>query len=153
MGARVRVRKWGFLVIRKEHTNRNGYFRTSRTRTKRVKYALYFENRRSRNIRRFTVKAGTWFWNARDRGHKTHKRRPWRRHYTYGRRQLYAFVQNATFDYYTRMAPRYGLRIPKSRMKISAKYNRCATSQQRPAVLTLLPISRLRVRRKDEHCR
>ncbi|MGB0185786.1 MAG: hypothetical protein ACPF88_02490 [Flavobacteriaceae bacterium] len=153
MGARVRVRKWGFLVIRKAHTNRNGYFRTSRTRTKRVKYALYFKNRRSRNIRRFTVKAGTWFWNARDRGHKTHKRRPWRRHYTYGRRQLYAFVQNAAFDYYTRMAPRYGLRIPKDRMKISAKYNRCATSQHRPAVLTLLPISRLRVTRKDEHCR
>lgn len=153
MGARVRVRKWGFLVIRKAHTDRNGYFITSRTRTKRVKYALYFKNRRHRNIRRFTVKAGTWFWNARDRGNSTHKRRPWRRHYTYGRRQLYAFVQNAAFDYYTKIAPSYGLTMPKDRMKISAKYKPCASSQHRPAVLTLLPISRIQVTRKDKNCR
>jgi len=152
MGARVRVRKWGFLVIRKAHTNRDGYFQTSRTRTKRVKYALYFKNRRSGNIRRFTVKASSWFWNARDRGHRTHKRRAWRRHYTYGRRQFYGYVQNAAFDYYTRIAPQYGLSMPKDRMNINATYTRCASSQHRPAVLTLLPISRLRVTRRNSNC-
>jgi hypothetical protein len=41
MGAEVRVRKWGFLVIRKGRTDRNGNFSTRRTRTKRVKYAVF----------------------------------------------------------------------------------------------------------------
>ncbi|MDN6291244.1 MAG: hypothetical protein L0J63_13335, partial [Tetragenococcus koreensis] len=152
MGARVRVRKWGWLVIRKAHTNRNGYFETSRTRTKRVKYALYFKNRRSGNIRRFTVKASSWFWNARDRGHATHKRRAWRRHYTYGRRQFYGYVQNAAFDYYTRIAPQFGLSMPKDRININATYTACQSSQHRPAVLTLLPVSRLRITRRSGNC-
>lgn len=152
MGARVRVRKWGWLVIRKAHTNRNGYFETSRTRTKRVKYALYFKNRRSGNIRRFTVKASSWFWNARDRGHATHKRRAWRRHYTYGRRQFYGYVQNAAFDYYTRIASQFRLSMPKDRMNINATYTACKSSQHRPAVLTLLPVSRLRITRRSSNC-
>ncbi|GGW75666.1 hypothetical protein DFQ11_1312 [Winogradskyella epiphytica] len=150
MGARVRVRKWGWLVIRKAHTNRNGYFETSRTRTKRVKYALYFKNRRSGNIRRFTVKASSWFWNARDRGHRTHKRRAWRRHYTYGRRQFYGYVQNAAFDYYTRIAPQYGLSMPRDRINISAKYTQCASSEHRANVLTLLPVSRIKITRRSK---
>ena len=144
---RVRVRKWGFLVIRRARTNADGFFHTSRTRTKRVKYAAYFNHRPD-----FTVKAGTWFWNARDRGHRTHKRRPWRRHYTYGRRQLYAFVHNAAYDYYSRVIYTYGLRHPGHHMKISAKYNRCASSQHRPAVLALLPISRIRISRRGDNC-
>jgi|TARA_B110000908_G_C10241033_1_gene446079 hypothetical protein len=144
---RVRVRKWGWLVIRKARTNVNGYFQTSRTRTKRVKYAAYFNHRPD-----FTVKAGTWFWNARDRGHRTHKRRAWRRHYTYGRRQLYSFVHNAAYDYYKRIIQTYGLRHPGHHMKISAKYNLCASSQHRPAILSLLPVSRIRVTRRNGNC-
>ena len=147
MGARIRVRKWGWLVIRRATTNRNGYFQTSRTRTKRVKYACYFKHRPE-----FIVKAGTWFWNARDRGHARHKRRAWRRHYTYGRRQLYAFVQNAAFDYYTRVVQTYNIKKPKYHMKISAKYNQCGSSQHRPAVLTLLPVSRIKITRKNSRC-
>lgn len=150
MGARVRVRKWGWLVIKKAHTNREGYFQTSRTRTKRVKYALYFKNRKSNGGNRFTVKAGTWFWNARDKSYSTHKKKAWSRHYTYGRRQFYAFVQNASFDYYTRIVPQYNLRRPKEGLNINATYTSCPGSEHRAAVLTLLPISRLRVTRNDE---
>jgi hypothetical protein len=146
-GARIRVRKWGWLVIKRATTNTSGYFQTSRTRTKRVKYACYFKHRPN-----FVVKAGTWFWNARDRGHRTHKRSAWSRNYTFGRRQLYAFVQNAAYDYYYRIASQYRISRPKDGMKISAKYNLCGSSQHRPAILTLLPISRIRITRKTKNC-
>lgn len=142
---RVRVRKWGWLVIRKARTNINGYFQTSRTRTKRVKYAAYFNHRPD-----FTVKAGTWFWNARDRGHRTHKRRAWRRHYTYGRRQLYSFVHNAAYDYYKRIIQTYGLRHPGHNLKLSAKYNSCNSSTHRPAIA--LFHSRIRITRRNGNC-
>lgn len=147
VGARVQVRKWGWLVIKKARTNTNGYFQTSSTRTKRVKYACYFNHRPD-----FAVKAGTWFWNARDRGHAKHKRRAWRRHYTYGRNQLYAFVQNAAYDYYKRVIYTYNLRHPGHHMKISAKYNQCGSSEHRAAVLSLLPISRIKITRRQGNC-
>lgn len=57
MGARVRVRKWGWLVIKKAYTSNNGSFRTSSTRTKRVKYAVYFRN----SVRRFKEKQEQFF--------------------------------------------------------------------------------------------
>jgi hypothetical protein len=37
-------------------------------------------------------------------------------------------------------------------MKISAKYNLCASSQHRPAILSLLPVSRIRVTRRNGNC-
>ncbi|PZW40792.1 hypothetical protein LX95_01860 [Mesonia algae] len=116
MGARVRVRKWGWLVIRKAPTNRTGYFETSRTRTKRVKYACYFKHDPY-----FVVKAGTTFWNARDRSHSTHTRRSWRRHYSSGRNQFYAFIQNGAYDYYTRVIYDYNLSHPGFFKKIVGK--------------------------------
>ncbi len=146
-GARARVRKWGWLVIKRATTNSDGFFRTSSTRTKRVKYSLYFKHRPE-----FIVKAGTWFWNARDRGHRTHKRQSWNRHYTYGRRQLYAFVQNAAFDYYNRVVQRHNIKRPKFHMKISAKFNQCGSSEHRASVLTLLPVSRIKITRRNGNC-
>lgn len=120
-GARVKVRKWGWLVIRKAYTYPNGFFITSGTRTKRVKYAVYFKN----STRRFKVKAGTIFWDARDRGHATHKRKPWIRHYTPGKRDhFYALVHNAAFDYYNRAVNTFGLKKPnQSWLRINAKFN------------------------------
>src|SRR5690606_14408987 len=63
-GAEVKVRKWGLVVIRRAYTNQNGEFRTSSTRTKRVKYAVYFNN----PSRKFKIMAGTVFLEARHRG-------------------------------------------------------------------------------------
>jgi hypothetical protein len=116
MGAQINVRKWGWLVIRRANTNRDGYFKTSGTRTKRVKYACYFKHNPF-----FTVKAGTTFWNARDRGTRTRKRENWNRHYDYGVRQFYAFIQNASYDYYTRVIQDYNIYFPGLGMKIVGK--------------------------------
>ncbi|MEX0597941.1 MAG: hypothetical protein WD512_15740 [Candidatus Paceibacterota bacterium] len=106
-GARVRVRKWGFLVIRRATTNSQGFFITSSTRTKRVKYSVFFKNNPL-----FVVKAGTVFWNARDIGHRTHKREAWRRHFQSGIKQFYALIHNAAYDYYTRIVPTYNINHP-----------------------------------------
>jgi len=121
-GARVKVRKWGWLVIRKAYTNSNGNFQTSSTRTKRVKYAVYFRN----SSKRFKVKAGTIFWDARHRGHKTYKRKCWSQNFnnTGVRSHFYALVHNAAYDYYSRAVNTFGLKKPnQSWLRISAKFN------------------------------
>lgn len=115
-GARVRVRKWGFLVIRRATTNAQGFFITSSTRTKRVKYSVYFKHRPL-----FIVKAGSAFWNARDIGRRTHKREAWRRHYQGGLNQFYALIHNAAYDYYTRVVPTYNLSSPGLMKRIVGK--------------------------------
>ena len=115
-GARVRVRKWGFLVIRRATTNSQGFFITSSTRTKRVKYSVFFKNNPL-----FVVKAGTVFWNARDIGHRTHKREAWRRHFQSGIKQFYALIHNAAYDYYTRIVPTYSIHHPGYYKKIVGK--------------------------------
>ncbi|WP_146128669.1 hypothetical protein [Nonlabens ulvanivorans] len=146
-GARIRVRKWGLKVIRKAHTNVDGYFQTSSTRTKRVKYAVYFKN----NNHRFVIKAGTAFWNARYRSTRKHKRKDWNPAlFTAGtKRHFYAQVQYAAFDYYNRVSPTYNIPVPNiiSELKISAKYNRDVSSRFRvfaPAFFNDLRISRIR---------
>lgn len=121
-GARVKVRKWGWLVIRKAYTNNNGNFQTSSTRTKRVKYAVYFRN----SGKRFKVKAGTIFWDARHRGHRTYKRKCWYQNFnnTGVRSHFYALVHNAAYDYYSRAVNTFGLKKPnQSWLRISAKFN------------------------------
>lgn len=128
MGAEVKVRKWGFLVIRRARTDRNGNFRTSRTRTKRVKYAVHFNF-----PGRFRVMAGSIFVRAKHRGTRKYKRKPWNQHFSWGRSQFYALVHNAAYDYYTRVVPAYNLKRPRE-CRISAKYNRDVSSEHRPAV-------------------
>ncbi|SFU71014.1 hypothetical protein SAMN05216480_11536 [Pustulibacterium marinum] len=121
-GARVKVRKWGWLVIRKAYTNNNGDFQTSSTRTKRVKYAVYFRN----SDKRFKVKAGTIFWDARHRGHRKYKRKCWYQDFnnTGVRSHFYALVHNAAYDYYSRAVNTFGLKKPnQSWLRISAKFN------------------------------
>jgi hypothetical protein len=119
MGANVRVRKWGFLVIKQATTDVNGNFQTSDTRTRYVKYSVYFQSHPF-----FTVKAGTIFWNARYRSTHRYDRSGWFQHFALGgRSHFYSLVQNAAFDYYTRVVPNYGLQRPSSWISISAKYN------------------------------
>ncbi|WP_430967360.1 hypothetical protein [Spongiimicrobium sp. 2-473A-2-J] len=127
-GAEIKVRKWGFLVIKRARTNSSGYFRTSSTRTKRVKYAVYFNSPAN-----FRVMQGTIFVAARHRGTRKYKRKSWNQHFTYGRAHLYSLVQNAALDYYTQHVPTYGLRRPRY-TTISAKYNRDVRSEHRPAI-------------------
>ena len=146
MGAEVRVRKWGFLVIRRARTDRNGDFKTRSTRTKRVKYAVYFNNWWN-----FTVKAGSIFWNARHRGTRRYKRRGWEQNFTGGRAHFYALVQNAAYDYYNRVIYTYGLIRPRRHLKISANYNACTSSQFRPHIIPFA--STIRVTRMNGRCR
>ncbi|HBS12775.1 MAG TPA: hypothetical protein DEO36_09580, partial [Flavobacteriaceae bacterium] len=146
MGAEIKVRKWGFLVIRRAITDRNGNFRTSSTRTKRVKYAVYFGTPAF-----FVVKAGTIFWNARHRGHRRYKRDGWFQHFSEGgRSHLYALVQNAAFDYYFRIINEYNLSRPRF-TKISAKYDKSGSSEHRAGILTLLPVSQIKITRKNKN--
>ncbi|PCJ97093.1 MAG: hypothetical protein COA50_05495 [Flavobacteriaceae bacterium] len=120
-GAKILVRKWGFLVIKKAYTNNNGEFRTSSTRTKRVKYSVYFLNER----KKFIIKAGTIFVNAKHRGTRRYKRKGWFQNFTYGRSRFYAQVHNATYDYYDRAVGKFGLIKPNwNWLRISAKYNK-----------------------------
>lgn len=151
-GARIRVRKWGWLVIKQTNTNTNGYFRTSSTRTRRVKYTCIFKNRIGWSTNRFVVKAGTWFWNARDRSSETHTKREWKRHYTGGRNQFYAYVKNAAYDYYMRWASQYNITRPKTGISISANWNTCNSSQTRLAFYSELGISRIRITRRRSNC-
>ncbi|WP_420320244.1 carboxypeptidase-like regulatory domain-containing protein [Flagellimonas sp.] len=128
VGAEVKVRKWGLVVIRRTRTNANGYFRTSSTKTKRVKYAVHFNN-----PGRFRVMAGSILVRAMHRGTRTYKRRSWNQYFPSGRGQFYALVHNAAYDYYTRVVPEYRLSRPRY-CTISAKYNRDVSSEHRPAV-------------------
>ncbi|MEN1785338.1 MAG: hypothetical protein AAGF77_09380 [Bacteroidota bacterium] len=122
-GAHVKVRKWGLLVIRKAHTNSNGEFRTRKTRTKRVKYAVYFENRH----KKFRVKAGNIFVNAKHRGTRRYKRKGWYQHFSAHRSRYYAEVHNGTMDFYDRAVGKFGLKHPNSNwIRINAQYNRQA---------------------------
>jgi len=147
VGAEVKVRKWGLVVIKRARTNHKGEFRTSSTSTKRVKYAVYFNS-----PWKFKIMAGTVFMEARHRGTRTYKKQSWSQHFSSGRGQFYALVHNAAYDYYTRVVPTYGLKKPR-KCRISAKYDLCGSSEHRSDILTLLPTSDIRVTRngKDEN--
>jgi len=124
MGANVRVRKWGFLVIKQATTDESGNFQTSSTRTRYVKYSVYFQCHPF-----FTVKAGTVFWNARHRSTHRYDRSGWFQHFALGgRSHFYSLVQNAAYDYYTRIVPNYGLHTPNYWISISARYNGSGSS-------------------------
>ncbi len=131
-GAEVRVRKWGFLVIRRGITDENGYFRTKKTSTKRVKYSCYFNNDSN-----FTIKAGSYFWNARHWDHKTYKRRVWYQYFpeSIGRSHFYSLIQNASYDYFHHIPKQYGLWPPSKRTNVNAEFEACKSSQTRPRVL------------------
>lgn len=120
VGAEVKVRKWGLVVIKRARTNHKGEFRTSSTSTKRVKYAVHFEN----SERKFKVKAGTIFADAKHRGTRTYKKQSWSQHFSSGRGQFYALVHNAAYDFYDRAVGKFGLHHPnQSWLRISARYN------------------------------
>lgn len=146
-GAQVKVRKWGFLVIKTARTDTNGNFTCSSTRTKRVKYAVYFNNGSN-----FTVKAGTVFWNAYYRSTQNHNRTGWFQHFpeNFGRAHFYSLVQNAARDYYNRIYIAYNIWQPLKNLRISAKYDACASSQARPHWLPF--ISEIRITRKNGDC-
>ena len=142
VGAEVKVRKWGFLVIRRARTNNTGNFRARSTRTKRVKYAVHFNGNG-----RFKVKAGSIFIDAKHRGTRTYKRKPWNQHFSWGRSQFYALVHNAAYDYYTNAVPRYGLHRPNYNLRIKAEYSKSESSEHRAAISGLMPISDIKVTR------
>jgi hypothetical protein len=146
-GAEVKVRKWGLVVIRRAYTNGQGQFRTSSTRTKRVKYAVYFNN----SSRKFRIMAGTIFLEARHRGTRSYKRQPWNQNFSYGRGKFYAQVHNAAFDFYNRAVGKFGLHHPnQSWLRISAKYNREAGNHldlNPGGRFSLIPHSEIRVGR------
>ncbi|MCB0373104.1 MAG: hypothetical protein KDD31_08865 [Muricauda sp.] len=122
-GAEVKVRKWGLVVIRRAYTNKNGEFKTQSTRTKRVKYSVYFQN----SFHKFRIKAGNMLINAKHRGTRTYKRKSWNQHFSSGRSKFYALVHNAANDFYDRAVAKFGLHNPnKSWLRISAKYNQHA---------------------------
>lgn len=147
-GAEIKVRKWGLLVIKKARTNVNGNFTTGRTRTKRVKYAVHF------NGPFFVVKAASIFKNAKYRDTYKHRRKGWFKHFSEGSRtHFYALIQNAAFDYYTRIVPTYRLSMPKPLLKISAKYTKCGSSEYRPQILSSnLPVSSIKITRRQRGC-
>ncbi|WP_306013704.1 MULTISPECIES: hypothetical protein [unclassified Allomuricauda] len=149
-GAEVKVRKWGLVVIRRAYTNSQGQFRTSSTRTKRVKYAVYFNN----PSRKFRIMAGTIFLEARHRGTRSYKRQPWNQNFSYGRGKFYAQVHNAAYDFYTRAVGKFGLHHPnQSWLRISAKYNREAGDHldlNPGGRFSLIPHSEIRVGRLDD---
>lgn len=145
--AKVRVRKWGFLPIRKAWTNNNGEFSTRRTRTKRVKYSVVFYN----TSKKFRIKAGSVFVNAKHRDRRRYKCRGWFPNLTGGRSKFYAQVHNATLDFYDRAVNRFGLKTPNWRwLRISAKYNKKAGKHldlNPGGRFSLVPSSEIRVGR------
>lgn len=142
----VKVRKWGWYVIKRIRTNSNGYFKASSTYTKNVKYAVHFNSRNQ-----FTIKAGSIFWNARYKDYSNYKKRPWNVNFTSGRHHFHAQVYRAAYDYYNRVIYEYGLKRPRY-CRISAKYYNCDASEHRAKVLNLLPIAEIRVTRRTTDC-
>ncbi|MBC6995615.1 hypothetical protein QWY85_13355 [Neolewinella lacunae] len=123
--AHVKVRKWGWLVIQHAETTKTGAFVTSATRTQRVKYAVYFQPR----DKRFTVKAGTIFTDARHRGTNSYERGQWLQSFPLAsdehRSHFYALVHNAAADYTFDWVehPDFMLTRPWWGIRISAKFN------------------------------
>ncbi|CAM3830100.1 hypothetical protein FLGE108171_15950 [Flavobacterium gelidilacus] len=143
----------GGLVIREAYTNQNGQFQTSSTRTKRVKYAVWFKN----NNRKFVVKAGTVFWDAKHRGHRTHKRECWNQHFTKGSHShFYSLIHNAARDYFTRAMFNFGMHSPRGssffseKLKICGKWNSSNSNMfDLPLPVTGSLVSEIRIGRKD----
>jgi len=122
--AMIKVRKWGWKVIKKGETDRDGNFSTGSTKVKRVRYAVHFQPHQDK---RFKVKAGTVFYDARHQGKIKYNREAWQQHFHAGayRSHFYALVHNAAADFtfdWTK-ASEYGLEPVKKGIRISAKFN------------------------------
>lgn len=142
VSAEIKIRKWGFLVIKKTRTDVHGRFRSGSTRTKRVKYAVYFNNSPT-----FRINQNTTLVEARHRGTRTYKYGAWNQHFSGGRAHFYSLVQNAAWDYYNTWVPFYRLQRPRS-VNIKASYDKDISSQHRNRLLGTiasdLRISRIR---------
>lgn len=129
MGALVKVRKWGFLVIGQGYTNRDGYYHAGRPRTKYVKYSVYFEN----NNEKFSVRAGSRFVQAKHRDRQRYKRQGYNKYFESGdRKHFHAMICNAAFDYMSRAVNHYQLFDPKDGrdvIPLIAKFTRDVSSQ------------------------
>lgn len=129
MGALVKVRKWGFLVIGQGYTNRDGYYYAGRPRTKYVKYSVYFENRDEE----FSVRAGSRFVQAKHRDRQRYKRQGYNKYFASGdRKHFHAMICNAAFDYMNRAVSHYQLFDPKDGrdvIPLVAKFTRDVSSQ------------------------
>ncbi len=135
MGALVKVRKWGFLVIKKDHTDRNGRYETTSTRTRRVKYAVHFRN----DNYEFRVCSESGYVPAKYRDNRRYDRQGFNAHFSSGSRShFHAMVCNASFDYYDRIVNQFGIASPQRSgvasainggLKIVAKYRRDISSQ------------------------
>jgi len=123
MGVWVKARKWGFLVIAKGHTNRDGYYYAGRPRTRFVKYAVHFQHKDLR----YKVMAENRFIQAKHRDFRRYRRRGFNHHFTTNRRShFYAMICNATYDYITRAVSQHGLFSPQRpfnrNIELVAKY-------------------------------
>ncbi len=153
--ALVKVRKWGFLVIRTAYTNQNGQFQTSSTRTKYVKYAVWFQN----SSKRFVVKAGTVFWDAKHRGHVRYKRACWNQHFTRGTHShFYSLIHNAARDYFSRAMLTFSMHRPtgdypwSERLKICGKWNSSNSNMwDLPLPIVGSIVSEIRIGRLDRN--
>ncbi|MDO6517773.1 hypothetical protein [Zobellia uliginosa] len=139
-GAEIKIRKWGLVVIKKTRTDSNGNFRSSSTRTKKVKYAVYFNSQPW-----FRVNQGTILVEARHRGTTSYKYGSWNQYFSSGRAHLYSLIQNAAYEYHTKWIPKYGLRRPRF-CEIKAVYDNDKSSQHRPALFSGI-VSDIRVTR------
>lgn len=129
--AEIRVRKYGWLPIRTTETDIDGSFATKHTRTKNVRYAVYFHP----NDNRFTVKAGTIFYDARHIGTRKYSRDEWNQHFSGGRAHFWSLVQNASADYmFDWVSGAFNLTSPRHGIDIIAEYNGDFSSMFRPYV-------------------
>lgn len=140
--AEIKIRKWGLVVIKKTRTNANGDFRSASTRTKNVKYAVYFNSPAT-----FRINQGTVLVEARHRGTRTYKYGAWNQYFGSGRAHFYALIQNAAWEYHTKWIPEYSLRRPRF-CEIKAVYDRDVSSQHRNRLLSTIA-SDLRISRSS----
>ncbi|WP_158973447.1 hypothetical protein [Cellulophaga sp. L1A9] len=138
--AEIKIRKWGLIVIKKTRTNSLGNFISSSTRTKKVKYAVYFNS-----PTRFRINQGTVLVEARHRGTSTYKYGAWNQYFGSGRAHFYSLIQNAAWEYHTKWIPQYSLRRPRF-CEIKAVYDNDVSSQHRPALLSGI-VSDIRITR------
>jgi len=130
--AEIRVRKWGFVPLRTTETLFDGTFATRSTRTKNVRYAVHFHP----NDNRFTVKAGTIFWDARHIGTKKYSRSEWMQHFSAGRGHFYSLIQNAAADFmfdWTQSSS-FQVKSPRHGIDIVAEYNSSNSARFLPYV-------------------
>jgi hypothetical protein len=135
----VVVRKWGFLTIRRAVTDFDGNFQTNSTKTKNVRYSLFFEH----PIFRFRVMARSVFIRARHRGDRSFSREEWVQHFTPGMRaHFYGLIHNAAIDYVDIYTQKENFKLfpPQIGLKITGNFNNLSDpSHYRPLALLDVP--------------